>query len=469
MNKYIELIKNIGILTLGSFATKFLSFFLVPLYTNILTTSEYGIYDMFNTTIAVLLPILTLNIQESVIRFAMDKKYNKDALITIAAKYFIIGNCLVIGALLINYIFSFSEIFREYAFFFFLMYFIQTFSGIVVGYTRGIDKIAQLSISGVIASIAVLCCNICFLFFFKWGLVGYFLANIIGPLLQVVYLFFLTGMQKHIRKRNCYKKEEKELLKYCKPMIANSLAWWVNNASDRYMIIFFSGFSVNGIYSVASKIPSILNLVQGIFNQVWTLSAVQNYDSEDKDCFFSNMYSAYNGVMVLICSVIIVLDKPLAKILYAKDFYIAWMYVPWLAIAVVFGAMSGYIGGVFSAVKDSKIFAHTTLVGAVANVLINFIFIPTLGAMGAAVATMVAYIIVWYVRYIYAKKYIKIRIKIKRDLVSYCILIIQALILLIIRENKELFLVQAALFSIIVFIYVRDIVPVLGKGRGSRL
>ena len=71
---YRYLFNNIGLLTLSNFATKFLSFFLVPLYTNVLTTTEYGTYDLFNATIGVLLPILTLNIQESVLRFSLDKK-----------------------------------------------------------------------------------------------------------------------------------------------------------------------------------------------------------------------------------------------------------------------------------------------------------------------------------------------------------------------------------------------------------
>ena len=70
--KYKYLAKNIGLLTLSNFATKLLSFFLVPLYTSILTTADYGTYDLFNTTVGVLLPILTLNVQEGVIRFAMD-------------------------------------------------------------------------------------------------------------------------------------------------------------------------------------------------------------------------------------------------------------------------------------------------------------------------------------------------------------------------------------------------------------
>lgn len=75
MKKYIYLIKNMGLLTISSFGSKLLSFFLVPLYTSILTTKDYGIYDVFNTTIMLLIPILTSGMLEAVLRFPLtDKK-----------------------------------------------------------------------------------------------------------------------------------------------------------------------------------------------------------------------------------------------------------------------------------------------------------------------------------------------------------------------------------------------------------
>ena len=69
MKKYNYLLKNIGLLTLSSFASKILSFLLVPLYTSILTTKQYGIYDMFNTTVMLLLPLITIDIVDAVLRF----------------------------------------------------------------------------------------------------------------------------------------------------------------------------------------------------------------------------------------------------------------------------------------------------------------------------------------------------------------------------------------------------------------
>jgi O-antigen/teichoic acid export membrane protein len=455
--------KNIGLLTLSSFATKLLSFFLVPLYTNILTTTDYGTYDLFNTTIGVLLPILTLNIQAAVMRFALDKKYNREALITVSIRYLLISCAVVFAALGINHVLSISETLNRYALFFFLMYFVQALSGIVIAYIRGIDKITELSISSVIASTISIICNILFLVVFKWGLAGYFLANLVGSFVQCTYLIIQSHMIRGIYLNRSYKAEKNEMLEYSRPMIANSIAWWVNNASDRYVVIFFCGLAENGIYSVASKIPSILNILQSIFAQAWTLSAVKDFDSEDKNGFFSNTYKAYNCIMVMGCSVIIVTDKILAKILYAKDFYVAWKYVPWLTIAIVFGSLSGYIGGIFSAVKDSKIYAQSTIVGAVSNIALNIILTPIIGALGAAIATTVCYVVVWSVRYRHVKRYIMLKINIFRDIVSYILLGFQAVCLLAIPKDYILYGLEVTLFFVIVVLYNKEIMQMFNK------
>lgn len=469
MNRYKYLFKNIGLLTLSNFATKLLSFFLVPLYTNILATTEYGIYDLFATTIGVLIPILTLNIQESVMRFALDNKYSRRSIVTIGFKYLLISNTIVLVILGLNMLVGVSDIVETYSIFFFFMFLSQSLSGIVTAYVRGIDSIAELSVSSVVASFVTICCNILFLVIFRWGLEGYFLANILGPLMQSVYLIIKTHIINEINLKDKFKNEKDAMMIYCKPLIANSLAWWVNNMSDRYIVIFFCGLAENGIYSVASKIPSILNVFQSIFSQAWTLSAVRDFDPEDKSGFFGNTYKIYNCMLVVICSAIIVLDKILAKILYAKDFYMAYEYVPWLTIAIVFGAMSGYIGGFFSAVKNSKIFAQSSLVGAISNIIMNLILTPLIGPMGAAIATAVSYFEVWAIRYKHSKRFVKMEINLSRDIISYGILGVQAIIIWGIKQNIIFYIVEILLFVFITILYAKDIFMVVNKGKNSIL
>lgn len=462
MGRYKYLLKNIGVLTLGSFATKLLSFFLVPLYTNILTTAEYGTYDLFNTTIGVLLPILTMNIQESVLRFALDNQHSRTSIVSVGVRYLLIGSGVTALGLAVNSILDLNGMLKEYAVFFFLMFFMQALSGILLSYSRGTERVSDLAVSGVISSAVAIGCNIVFLVVFQWGLVGYFLANLSGSLVQCLYLIFRGGIVHEVDFRRKYSHTEKEMLAYCRPLIANSIAWWVNNTSDRYIVVFFCGLAENGIYAVGSKIPSILNLFQSIFNQAWAISVVKDFDPEDKSGFFTNTYKAYNCMMVILCSAIIVADKMLARFLYAKDFYLAWRFVPWLTIAIVFGALSGYLGGFFSAVKYSKIFATSTIIGAVTNLILNLIFTPIYGAMGAAVATAICYFIVWIFRYHQSKKYIRIRINIKRDLFSYVLLAVQGTVLCLF-DGSVMYGAESIIFLTICLLYISDITQVIKK------
>ena len=81
------------------------------------------------------------------------------------------------------------------------------------------------------------------------------------------------------------KQIEREMIAYSVPLILNSVSWWINNASDRYILTYFSGVAVNGIYSVAYKIPTILSTIQSIFYNAWSISAITEFDRNDTDGF----------------------------------------------------------------------------------------------------------------------------------------------------------------------------------------
>ena len=473
-NKYNYLLKNIGLMTLSNFATKLLSFFLVPLYTSVLTTAEYGTYDLINTTISILIPIVTFNIYDAVFRFMMEKDRNADAVLTISFRLVLFGTLCVSGFVVLNHFFYLVPVIDTYALYFILMFISQAASGILAGYARGADHIADLSLSSVVTSFITITLNILFLAVMKFGIKGYFWANILGPSVQCAYLFFRLRIWKYLHIRKKYLEERKKMLTYSIPLVANAIAWWVNNASDRYVVTWFRGLSENGIYSVASKIPSILNILQTIFVQAWAISVVKDYDPEDRSGFFKNTYGLYNCVMVVGCSITILFDRMLARLLYANEFYVAWRYVPFLTIAIVFGALSGYLGGFFSAVKNSKIFARSTVLGAVFNLALNIILTPWIGALGAAIATAVSYFVVWGLRLYHSRKFIRLKISLKRDLLAYSILALQAVILLC--ATKRLFFlygIETILTLINICLYRNEFIKIIiaasKKMRGGKV
>lgn len=466
MGRYRYLLKNVGLLTVSNFATKLLTFFLVPLYTSVLTTGEYGLYDAFYTTAGVLLPIVTLNIQEGVLRFALEKDYDADAVATVGFRCTLLGATLVMLGLFAVSASGLFELTPLYAFYFLLMFATQAFAGLMLFYARGVNRIVDLSVSGVLGSLVTIVLNVVLLLPLGMGLDGYFLANIFGPLTQVTYLSVRTGFFKRVRLFAKYEAETKELALYSLPLVANSIAWWVTSVSDRYVVIFFCGIAANGIYSVASKIPSILSVLQSIFSQAWTLSVVKDYDPDDKSGFFSNTYAAYNCVLTIACSAIIASDKLLATFLYANDFYSAWQYVPWLTIAILFGALSNYLGGFFTAVKDSRSFAVSSVAGAVTNVALNLVLVPLCGPMGAAVATTVCYVEVWILRYLKSRRYVRLHFSMARDVFSYGLLVLQSVALITIDEPITMYAVVLAAFCAVVVCYRKELAGMLRKALG---
>ncbi|MHA3802280.1 lipopolysaccharide biosynthesis protein [Limosilactobacillus fermentum] len=425
MNKYKYLIKNAGLLTISSFSTKLLSFFLVPLYTSVLTTEQYGTYDLFNTTIGLLVPILTIDIQDAVLRFAMDKDVEKRSVLSIGLKYVFVSSLVVTIVVIINYIFPIVRVLKDFSLEFLLLYALTSTVGVISFFARGIGNIKEISISGVLSSAATIIANILFLLVFKWGLLGYFYATFLGLALQVIYLVLTIKVPTRPTESNSRSLRE-QMIQYSGPMVANAIAWWVNSASDRYIVIFFKGLAVNGIYSVSYKIPTIINVVLSIFGQAWSLSSVKEFDEKDTNHFFINMYNVYNFVLVVSCSLLIILDKVIASVLFADQFYVAWKFVPFLLISTVFSGMSQYISGLFTALKMSGIFARTSVVSAVTNFIINLALVPFIGPLGASIATAIAYFTMWLLRVIEIKKYMTLKINLRRDSIVYGILCIQA-------------------------------------------
>lgn len=132
-----------------------------------------------------------------------------------------------------------------------------------------------------------------------------------------------------------------------------------------------------------------------------------------------------------------------------------------LIIAHLFGGLSVCISGVFNAVKDTKTLAVTTMVGAIVNIALNAVLIPCIGVQGAVIATMLSNLVVWVWRMHKVRAYIKLKINIKRDFVSYILVIIQCLIGLSI---KHMYVIQAVICLLIIIMYRAESIIVLKHG-----
>lgn len=428
MSKYSYLLKNIGLMTISNFSSKILSFLLVPLYTSALSTEEYGTYDLYATTAFLLIPILSGCITDAVLRFTLDEDANRGAVFTIGVKYYI-RSCLVMGILVIaNSLFGLLPIFNEYPILYFAYYCASPLYDLLSQFARGQDRLFDVAVAGIICSAATVSLNLMLLVVFPLGLTGYFAANIIAPCVSAIYLAVRMRVWKFIELGSSGSLKS-HMLKYGRPLVFNQISWWINNVSDRYIVTMICGASANGIYSVANKIPSILSTFQTIFDQAWTLSVVKEIQNKESNAFIVDIYNKYNSLMVIICSLLIMFNKVIARLLFANDFFTAWRYAPFLVLAAVFGSLSGLLGGIFTATKKTSIIAKTTAVGAVINILLSLCLVNMAGPLGAAIATLASYITVWAIRLGTAMKQINMKINVVMNSLAYIILGLQITVL----------------------------------------
>lgn len=455
--KYKYLGKNTLLFTISSFGTKLLSFFLVPLYTNVLSTAEYGIADLITTTATLLVFVLTLDIADGVLRYVLDVQngfsresivqggviartrsgevssqsgtdgwVDQQAILSYGNRVTAIGTLVCLLGVGVVYYLGVIDWPWYYFLFIALYFFASAIYQLMSSYLRAVDKVGSVAVAGIVSSLVTITCNILFLLIFQFGITGYLGSMVLGPLVATIYSISVAGAPARTYFINsCSKAMQREMRKYCTPLIFNNIALWMNAFLDRYFVTAMCGVNANGIYSVASKIPVILATCYTVFGQAWNLSAIKEFDPEDRDGFFSNTYCSINALLCTVCSLIVLFNVPLARILYAKDFFEAWRYSSVLLVYVLFDSFAMLLAGVFSAVKQTKIIATTTVISAVVNTVLNFLLIPVIGPLGAAISTGVSYFVIWAIRVVYAKRYIKLKLHLQVDFVAYALIILQ--------------------------------------------
>lgn len=428
MSKYRDLSKNTILFSISSIGTKLVSFILVPLYTFVLTTEDYGTADLISTTVSLLLPILSLNIQDAVLRFSLDKEYETQKIISIASKVVMLGSVFLGIALSLLTATGLLKVGIEYIVFLWVSYTAHAMYNSLQMYLKAIDNVKIIVLASISSTVVCCCLNIVLLLWLKMGIVGYLMATASAAVTSTMICFLGSKAYKAIQWNYHNKDLLQKMLYYSAPLILNSLAWWINSASDRYILTYYCGAAANGVYSVSYKIPTILSTLQTIFYNAWSVSAIKEFDKEDKDGFIGRIYRLYSCLSFIGCSVIMVVNPFLAKLLYAKEFYSAWMYVPALLIGTMFNGFSLVEGCLYTAVKRTKDVSVSTLIGAGVNTILNFILIYYIGIQGAAIATMLGYITVWITRTIKLKKnVIEMRVSWGAQIATTAIILIQGI------------------------------------------
>lgn len=447
MNKYKKLISNTTVLGIGTFSSKLLVFFLVRFYTSCLTTEQYGTADLITQSANFLIPILSLGIFDAVFRFCIDDTENRKKTLSTGIAVFAVS--AVVFALLTP-LFNFIEMLEGYGWLITLYAISSCLHSIFAQFIRARGQMKLFAIQGIIGTALTIIFNLIFLLGFKLDVLGYVLSVVIADALCSLILFIAARLYREINFSLTELDTAKKMLRYSLPLIPTTIFWWVTNVSDRYMIRHIIGAEVNGLYAVSNKLPTILILISGIFCEAWQYSAVKEKsegDDEHSD-FFSKIFDNFQAIMFISAAFLIALSQIATRILTTDAYYESWKYIPMLSLATVFSSLVTFMGVIYLMEKKSMLSFYTAMIGAILNIALNLILIPTpLGANGAAIATFVSYFVVFIIRAINTRKYIKFKMN-APILACNTIVIFAQVFILLTAKSYPLFLQLICVFAI---------------------
>lgn len=447
MEKNKELIKNTIIILLGKFCTQFLSFFLLPLYTNILSANEYGIYDLIVTYVALFVPVISLQMEMAIFRELIDVRSNckKTSKIISSGIYSVVLQFIIC---LIGYYLISIFINIPYKNYIILNILAVMVSSVFMQIARGLGKNVEYSISSVIAGVSTILLNILFLVVLKFNVDGMIISAILSNIFAAIYIFISCKLYKKIKYSSVNKQTIHKLLNYSLPLVPNGLIWWIINVSDRTIISIFLGTGANGIYAVSNKFSSILMQIFNIFNLSWTESASLHINDEDKNEFFSGVFNKTLKYSLVVCLLIIVALPFLFNILISQSYSEAYIYIPILLVGMIFNIIVSFLGSIYVAKKLTKEVAKTSFSAGVLNILINVFLVKYIGIFAAAISTVLAFLIMSIFRIVDVQKYVKLKINFKEFSIVLLLFLIS---LLLYYFNNTLI---SAIYLVLVIAYV---------------
>ncbi len=398
--KYTTLVSNTLLFAISNFSSKLLSFFIRPYLSYALDSPDVmGVSSLLQQATNLLIPVVSLGVAYAVIRFGLDKATNKSSVFVNGAATIGLGFVVLLLAMpLVRLIPNAAE----YLGFLYLCVLASCMRTLCTQFIRSRMLNRLVAIDGVLTTLSLLLYYLLFLSVLKMGATGFLLANALADLTSMVFVFIAGGCWRYFKPKAFDKTLWKEMLRYCLPMIPASISFWIINASDLFyvqgMCDGIDGKSSTwwvGLLKAGYYLPQIITIVGQIFYEAWQLSAVT--EESERSAFFSKVFRVYAAVMFCCVAGVIWLCQPMMHV-FREDYFLGWQFVPFLTLASMCTCLNNFLNSVYVVYKRSTSSFYTMLVGAVVNLVLNFLFIRWFGPWGVTMASFISLLIVFLLR-----------------------------------------------------------------------
>ena len=420
-----KFVKDIGIYAIGNIGSKIITFLMVPMYTHYVDKSDFGYYDLCFTWSLLLMPFVTLQLRDGAFRFLLDcdNDTRRKRIVTFVSRTLIsttILSCLITAALAL-----FTNI--QYLGYALGMLLAMSFQEVYSQVFRGLRNNRAFVTVGILSALGIGLFSIFFVVGLGWGIKGIFLANILA---RVLALIIVEARVRLITRNTRWSISSREvahdILRYTLPLLPGSLCWWLTGSSDRLFITHFLGLDVNGVYAVATRFTGIIYTLAVIYYQAWQETAILQYNSPDRDRFFSRMFSSYITLLGLILVGYVFLLKVNYGWMVAEQYHESLNFIYPLGLSAVIFAAAAFFDMGYQCAKDTKRTLPAIVLSAAINVVLNFLLIKPLGVYGVIVTQLVTYLVLFIYRWHDMRRYFVLKIG-KLTAVPVAVMLVSAL------------------------------------------
>lgn len=410
LDKIKSLSKDTLTYGVSTMVSRFLNFILVPFYTNFISPAEYGIVANIFAYIAILNVLFSIGMESGYFKFASSLEVGNKKQNFSHPFIAVFINALILSSVIFFFPAVFEPFFQTgYDHLILIKYtaLILFFDAIVLvpfAYLRLNNKAKIFAMFKVINVVINVAMNLILIIGFKMGIEAILISNVIASFCTVLLL--LPVIIKNLDfefNRELFS----ELLRFSLPYIPAGISSNIIQVIDRPILLYLTDDKVTGIYTANYKLGIIMMLFVTIFDFAWRPFFLNHAKDPDAKKIFSKVMTLFIAVGSMICLATSVFLPEIIKI-FGQDFRSGYYIIPVVLLAYLFnGIYVNLMPGIYFE-KKTKYLPLITGIAAGLNVGVNFLLIPVMGMMGAALATLVSYMSMAIGLYIVVQKFYKI-------------------------------------------------------------
>jgi O-antigen/teichoic acid export membrane protein len=469
MSEYNLLVQRIGFITIMNALSNLGGLILLPILTKSMPAEDYGVWAQVNVTVGLVSIVVLLGLPHSMVRF-MAASHEEEAIQESFYSIFLL--VALFGIIVSILILQFSSFLAELLFGGDLtvtmllapIIVLESLNALFFAFYRTAQRIKLYSLFVFLSMYLAVALAYYFVSVGE-GINGAVFGLLISKAVLFIIMLYLVLAEIGFRVPRFLRLHE--YLSFSLPLIPSGLSDWVINSSDRYVISIFLGTTYVGYYSPGYLLGNTITMIINPIGTILPVVLAKHYDENNMDVvetvlncslkyFLALAIPSLFGLTILSYPLLLVLSTPEM----AENGY---LITPFVALSMLLFGSSSILANVIALVKRTTISASISFLAAAANLGLTLILVPRMGIIGAALATLLAFCMVFAITAHYAVRFLSFRID--YAFLAKCLLssLIMSLALILWSPESILQIAASVIFCAIIYFIVLFFLGGIGK------